>query len=81
MKDYVGENADSGIVHSLETTSAKTHDYLISDELRHGEETSVWVDKGYVYAGRETVFTKDGKTFWGVVRKAPKGGEIDDLGG
>ena len=65
MKAHVGVDADSGIVHSLETTTAKTHDSQVWDELLHGKETSVWADKGYVHAGRE--------------RKAPKGGELDEL--
>ena len=33
MKAHVGVDADSGIVHSLETTTAKTHDSQIWDEL------------------------------------------------
>lgn len=79
MKAHVGVDADSGIVHSLETTTAKTHDSQIWDELLHGKETSVWADKGYVNAGREAIFTKDGNAFWGVMRKAPEGGELDEL--
>jgi IS5 family transposase len=79
MKAHVGVDADSGIVHSLETTTAKTHDSQVWDELLHGKETSVWADKGYVHAGREAAFTKDGDAFWGVMRKAPKGGELDEL--
>jgi IS5 family transposase len=79
MKAHVGVDADSGIVHSLETTTAKTHDSQIWDELLHGKETSVWADKGYVHAGREAAFTKKGDAFWGVMRKAPKGGELDEF--
>jgi IS5 family transposase len=71
MKAHVGLDADSGIVHSLETTTAKTHDSQVWDELLHGKETSVWADKGYVHAGLEAAFTKDGDAFWGVMRKAP----------
>ena len=41
MKAHVGVDADSGIVHSLETTTAKTHDSQVWDELLHGKETSV----------------------------------------
>jgi len=79
MKAHVGVDADSGIVHSLETTTAKTHDSQVWDELLHGKETSVWADKGYVHAGREATFTKNDGAFWGVMRKAPKGGELDEL--
>ncbi|MDG1182233.1 MAG: transposase [Tateyamaria sp.] len=79
MKAHVGVDAENGIVHSLEATTAKTHDSHVWDELLHGKETSVWADKGYVHAGRETAFTKKSDAFWGVMRKAPKGGELDEL--
>ncbi|RDC67731.1 IS5 family transposase, partial [Rhodovulum sp. 12E13] len=65
MKAHVGVDADSGIVHSLETTTAKMHDSQVWDELLHGAETSVWADKGYVSAAREAAFSGPGK-FWGV---------------
>jgi len=75
MKAHVGVDADSGIVHSLETTTAKVHDSRVWDDLLHGEETSVWADKAYVSAERAEVFAGPDK-FWGVMRKAPKGGEL-----
>jgi IS5 family transposase len=81
MKAHIGADADSGIVHSLETTTAKTHDSQVWDELLHGNETSVWADKGYVHSEREAAFTKERAAFWGVMRKAPKGGELDPLDG
>ncbi len=48
MKAHVGVDADSGLVHSLETTTARVHDSRVWDELLHGHETSVWADKAYV---------------------------------
>ena len=78
MKAHVGVDAESGIVHSLATTTAKVHDSQIWDELLHGKETSVWADKGYVSAARESTFSTPGK-FWGVMRKAPKGGSLDPI--
>ena len=65
MKAHVGVDAESGIVHSLEATTAKTHDSHVWDELLHGKETSVWADKGYVHAGRETAFTKEERRLLG----------------
>jgi IS5 family transposase len=41
MKAHVGVDAYSGIVHSLETTTAKVPDTLVWNELLHGGETSV----------------------------------------
>lgn len=78
MKAHLGVEAQSGVVHSLEATTAKVHDSGVWDELLHGDETSVCADRGYVSAEREAAFRKDGKV-WGVMRKAPKGGALDPL--
>lgn len=78
MKAPVGVDADSGITHSLETSTAKLHDARVWDELLHGEETSVWADKAYVSAEREAAFTGPGR-FWGVMRKAPRGAPLHPL--
>ena len=61
MKAHIGVDADSGVTHSLETSTAKRHDSQIWDELLHGEETSVWADKGYVSAEREAAFKGPGQ--------------------
>jgi transposase, IS5 family len=75
MKAHIGVDLDSGVTHSLETSTAKLHDSQVWDELLHGEETSVWADKGYVSAEREADFAGPGKV-WGVMRKARKGGSL-----
>jgi IS5 family transposase len=75
MKAHIGVDVDSGVTHSLETSTARVHDSRIWDELLHGEETSVWADKGYVSAAREAAFKAPGKV-WGVMRKAPKGNPL-----
>ncbi|MBL3569350.1 transposase [Rhodovulum visakhapatnamense] len=41
MKAHVGVDAQSGTVHSLETSTAKVHDSRIRDKVLHGEESSV----------------------------------------
>jgi len=79
MKAHVGVDAESGVTHSLETSTAKVHDSRIWDELLHGEETSVWADKGYVSAEREAAFTEEEGKVWGVMRKAPRGGKLDEI--
>ena len=78
MKAHIGVDADSGVTHSLETSTAKLHDSQIWDALLHGEETSVWADKGYVSAEREAAFKAPGKV-WGVMRKAPKCGNLHSV--
>jgi len=76
MKAHVGVDAESGVTHSLETSTAKVHDSQVWDELLHGEETSVWADKGYVSAEREAAFNEEEGNVWGVMRRAPKGGTL-----
>ena len=75
MKAHVGVDSRNGLVHSLETTTARVHDSQIWDELLHGEETSVWADKGYVNAERAAEFAGPGK-FWGVRRYNRSPGSI-----
>jgi len=64
---HVGVDSRNGVVHSLETTTARVHDSRVWAELLHGEETSVWADKGCVNAERAAEFSGPGK-FWGVRR-------------
>jgi len=78
MKAHIGVDADSGVTHSLETSTARLHDSQVWDALLHGEETSVWADKGYVSAEREAAFRGPGKA-WAVMRKATKGGKLHPL--
>jgi IS5 family transposase len=78
MTAHIGVDVESGVTHSPETSTAKMHDSQVWDELLHGEETSVWADKGYVSAEREAAFNGPGK-FWGVMRKAPKGAPLHPL--
>ena len=47
MKLHVGVDDQSGLVHSLATTSANMHDLRASEQLLHGEEVRVWGDGGY----------------------------------
>lgn len=56
MKAHVGVDAESGIAHSLETTTAKVHDSKVWDDLLHGRETSVWADKGCQRLARGRIF-------------------------
>ena len=77
MKAHIGIDAYRGVTHSLETSTARLHDSQVWDELLHGDETSIWADKGYVSAAREAAFTGPDKL--GVMRKAPKGGALHPI--
>ncbi len=47
MKAHVGVDLDSGVVHSMEASTAKVHDSQKFNELLHGDEHAVFGDKGY----------------------------------
>jgi IS5 family transposase len=47
MKVHIGVDAESGLIHSVETTAANVHDLTPAAELLHGEETVVYADAGY----------------------------------
>ena len=48
MKLHIGVDADTGLVHSLSTTSANVHDVTEAHRLLHGGELRVWGDAGYI---------------------------------
>jgi IS5 family transposase len=78
MKAHVGVDLDSGLVHSMEASTAKVHDSQKFDDLLHGDEQAVFGDKGYVSGEREAAFRAQGKV-WGVMRKAPKGDRLHPI--
>jgi len=47
MKVHIGVDKDSGLIHSIETTSANVHDITRAAQLLHGEEEVVYGDVGY----------------------------------
>ncbi len=69
MKAHIGVDAESGLVHSMRTTTAKTHDKVEMENLMHGEERAVFGDKGYVSDKDKRQSRKDG-VYWGVLDKA-----------
>ena len=52
MKAHIGVDAETGLVHSLQTTSANVHDLTPVEELLTGEETTIFADAGYRGAER-----------------------------
>ena len=53
---------DSGLVHSVEVTSANTHDVTMVPKLLTGEETTVYGDSGYLGAEkRDDAITRNTK--------------------
>ncbi len=47
MKAHIGVDADSGLVHTVTTTTANEADVEQVADLLHGKEEHVWADSGY----------------------------------
>ena len=58
MKAHMGVDSETGIVHSMSTTSANVHGVAEAHHLLHGGETVAWGDAGHQGVG------KGGRT-WG----------------
>ena len=52
MKAHIGVDADTGLAHSLATTSANAQDVTQAGALLHGGETEVCGDAGYQGVGK-----------------------------
>jgi IS5 family transposase len=69
MKVHTGTDVDSGLVHTVKVTTAKVHDKKAMPDLLHGEERSVFGDKGYVSDEDKRAARAKG-VYWGVADKA-----------
>lgn len=47
MKMHIGVDDTFGVIHSIDTTAANTHDIVAADKLLHGKEKRVFADAGY----------------------------------
>ena len=63
MKVHIGVDKDSGLIHSVETTSAKVHDITRAAQLLHGEEEVVYGDAGYQGIEKRPEFSDKRITF------------------
>lgn len=68
MKVHTGNDAKSGLIHSLEITTAKTPDNKMLPLLLHGKEEAVFGDKGY-YCEKDKKYARDAEVFWGILDK------------
>lgn len=78
MKAHIGVDVESGLVHTVSTTSANVSDVSETDKLLHGDEKSVWADAGYTGANKREAL-KDREVTWhiaakrGTVKAMPEG--------
>ena len=73
-KTHVGVDHETGIVHSLEVTSANKHDVCMMAELLTGEEQVVYGDSGYLGAekrGEAVTRNKFGKRIHYKINRRP----------
>lgn len=72
MKAHIGVDHKSGIVHSIEATTAKIHDHDMQDDLLHGKEKAIFGDKGY-YKEDDKRAMREQEIFCGILDKAKRG--------
>jgi IS5 family transposase len=77
MKTHIGVDGKSGLVHSVETTSANVHDKDKLNELLHGEEKYVSGDKGYFDQNMKSKWRKEQK-MWFVLDRAKRGSKLSN---
>jgi transposase, IS5 family len=75
MKAHAGCDMDSGIVHSVEFTSANIHDSQKMEDVFHGEEKAICGDKWYVSQERKKESREKGIIYW-ILEKAGRGKKL-----
>ncbi|KHF24690.1 transposase [Solemya velum gill symbiont] len=78
MKSHIGVDADSGLIHSIEATTAKTHDSKVIDQLLHGDEKDVHGDKAYASNERHLLNSTPGKRIWCMPFKKQRGQDLPE---
>jgi len=63
MKQHIGVDLDSGLIHTIEATTAKTSDIKKLEDCLHGEEKIISGDKAYGTQERKREMRKEGKTY------------------
>ncbi|MEC4746990.1 IS5 family transposase [Methylomicrobium sp. Wu6] len=77
MKAHIGVDAESGLVHTLEVTTAKVADGVMTDALLHGEERIVLGDRAYSRKERNLeADLQEGEPVWGVSVQAQEGRDL-----
>lgn len=77
LKAHIGIDTDSGLVHSLEITTAKVADGSMIDALIHGEEAIVLGDRAYTRNDRNLEAQRQPEEpVWGMPFKRKSGEEL-----
>ncbi|EIC28645.1 MULTISPECIES: IS5 family transposase [Methylomicrobium] len=77
MKAHIGVDAESGLVHTVEMTTAKVADGVMTEALLHGEERVVLGDRAYTRKDRNLAADRlEGEPVWAFPFKRGKGEEL-----
>ena len=79
MKAHMGVDAESGLAHRLETTSANVSDVATAHAVLHGGEEQVWGDSGHQGVGKREE-NRDKEVDWRVAMKRGKRKLLDKTG-
>ena len=76
---HIGVDAESGLIHTVECTTAKVADNAMLKDCLHGDEQIVFADRGYHQNNRtvEHLQAENGLAIL-VPTKKPKGGELTE---
>lgn len=69
MKAHISVDAQSGLVHTVGVTTAKTHDAKVFDQLIRENDQAIFGDKGYVNEQLKVAARQAG-IYWAVTEKA-----------
>ena len=76
---HIGVDAESGLIHTVECTTAKVADNVMLKDCLHGDEQIVFADRGYHQNNRtiEHLAAEEGLAIL-VPTKKPKGGKLTE---
>jgi len=63
MKQHIGVDIEKGMIHTVKSTTAKTHDIKMLNDCLHGEEKVVSGDKAYGTKAYKKELRKSGKKY------------------
>ena len=78
MKEHIGVDMDSGLIHTIEATTAKVHDIEKLEDCLHGYEEVVCGDKAYGTQERKKEMRKEGKIYL-IIEKTTKRRKPKDI--
>ena len=78
MKMHIGVDETFGVIHSLETTPANTHDITQTKYLLHGQEDTFWGDAGYLGAEKREELA-DKNIDWNIAARPGKRKNMNEV--